>query len=499
MDVHVLLQLLACGSLAAAAGGATAAGRVIHVAPDGSDSNSGSAPTSALASCAAAARLVAESCSNLPHGGIEVRFAPGQYKLTRATACGSISCRASADAPIVFRSAGDGEVVFDAAARLESAKMHPVTNATVRPLLNAATAANVRALAVDAASGWTGGAGQTLQWGELPLTPSVWPNTGLGYIKRIFDVGSVYCPGRTKGSLPVCQVCIGNEKSSPSKPCGANFSLSEAPTGDWERELLAGPGFGGKQVFLDGYIGADWFHESHTIVRVVSSSEETTIQLGDSSHYGICEAMEGPRPSVCGSDNGGAPGRFHVRGLLSNVDTPGEWFLDRATMTLYLIPPESPGQLGFWAGPGLISVVNSSHVTVRDLTVIGSTSSTGALRIAGGENNTIGGCTVRSCVSGIALSGGHRNTAIGNDVYDVTSFHISTSGNDDETLAHSQHELVPTNNLVANNQFTQVYLPQLTWAVHAGGMGDRFSHNVIHDAPGQVILAGGPLTIWDRK
>ena len=178
MDVHVLLQLLACGSLAAAAGGATAAGRVIHVAPDGSDSNSGSAPTSALASCAAAARLVAESCSNLPHGGIEVRFAPGQYKLTRATACGSVSCRASADAPIVFRSAGDGEVVFDAAARLESAKMHPVTNATVRPLLNAATAANVRALAVDAASGWTGGAGQTLQWGELPLTPSVWPNTG---------------------------------------------------------------------------------------------------------------------------------------------------------------------------------------------------------------------------------------------------------------------------------------------------------------------------------
>ena len=99
----------------------------------------------------------------------------------------------------------------------------------------------------------------------------------------------------------MCQVCIGNEKSSPSKPCGANFSLSEAPTGDWERELLAGPGFGGKQVFLDGYIGADWFHESHAIVRVVSSSEETTIQLSDSSHYGICEAMEGPRPSVCGS------------------------------------------------------------------------------------------------------------------------------------------------------------------------------------------------------
>jgi hypothetical protein len=87
----------------------------------------------------------------------------------------------------------------------------------------------------------------------------------------------------------------------------------------------------------------------------------------------------------------------------------------------------------------------------------------------------------------------------GNDVFDITGFHIATSSNVDEMLEHSQDELIPTNNRVINCHFTQVFLTATTWGVHAGGVGDRFSHNLIHDAPGQVILAGGPLTMWDHK
>ena len=30
-------------------------------------------------------------------------------------------------------------------------------------------------------------------------------------------------------------------------------------------------------------------------------------------------------------------------------------------------------------------------------------------------------------------------------------------------------------------------------------MGDRFSNNLMHDAPGQLILTGGPLTMWDHN
>jgi parallel beta-helix repeat protein len=492
------------GAVASQVGAGVA--EVIYVAPDGDDHASGATPSSALASCAAAVKIIQERCDSdrgLSSGGIEVQFSAGRYALDSGTACGMLTCRATVEAPIVLRSAGNGEVVFDGSRRLmrPGHKMQPVTNATVRSLLNPAVINDVQVLPVETASGWTG-IGQVLQWGDRPLTPSVWPNSGLGYIKKIWDSGAIYCPGRTKGPVPVCQICTGDERSSPAKPCGANFSLTEAPTGDWERELLAGPGFGGEQVTLDGYIGADWFHETHTIARVVradDSNRTTSVQLGDSSHYGVCEAMEGKGPGCSGGDEGGAPGRFHVHGLLSNVDRPGEYFFDRVARMLYLVPPKEKGELGFWAGPGLITIVNSSHITVRDLVVSGSASSTGALEVIGGDNNTIGGCTVRSCATGIALRGGHRNTAMGNDVFDMTGYHITTSSNENETLENSQNELVPTNNLVSNNHFTQIYLATTTWAVHAGGVGDRFSHNLIHDAPGQVILAGGPLTMWDHK
>jgi hypothetical protein len=478
--------------------------QTIFVSPSGSDTHSGATPASALKTCSAAvnkltARLSPDGVP--PLGGIEVVFAEGAYPLTPSTACGTVTVQGTESSPVVFRAAtADSLVVFNGASAIDAKHLGPVTNTTVRSLLNPGAASAVRALAVDAAVGWTGD-GQMLQWGQFPLTPSIWPNTGLGYIKEIYDSGALYCPGRTKGPPPVCQICTGNQRSTSAKPCGANFSLSVAPLGDWERELLAGPGFGGKQVTLEGYLGADWFHETHSIVRVErNDSGSTTVQLGESSHYGVCEAVDGLGPNCAAGDKGGAPGRFHVGGLLSNVDSAGEYFYDRVARVLYMIPPSDvQGELGFWAGPGLITVTNSSFVTVRDITVTGSASTDGAVAVVGGENNTIGGCKVQSCASGIRLGGGHRNQAVGNDVYDVTGFHISTSSNADEELANSQTKLVPTNNFVSNNHFTQVWLSATTWGVHAGGVGDRFNNNVMHDAPGQLILPGGPLTMWDHK
>eukprot|EP00035_Acanthoeca_spectabilis_P008349 m.152458 g.152458 ORF g.152458 m.152458 type:complete len:932 (+) comp14323_c0_seq3:85-2880(+) len=494
--------------------------RGIYVDPQGSDSNSGDSPADPLATCAAAVAKVAAIAAGypsegrggaggkgvhkgLPIGGVEVVFAAGTYPLTPDTACGVVSVQGSEAAPLVFRAAegAEGKVIFDGTTKLDTTGMAPVTNSTVRALLNPAAIDVVQGLRVPSTSGWTGD-GQMLQWGARPLTPSVWPDVGLGYIQKIYDSGAIYCPGRTKGPVPKCQICTGGQRSSPAKPCGANFSLAVPPTGDWERELTAGPGFGGSQAVVDGYLGADWFHESHPIAKVSrdTARNTTTLQLGDSSHYGICEAIDGLGPNCSGGDSGGAPGRFVVRGFLSNVDTPGEYFYDRASRVLYLIPPESPrGSLGFWAGPGLITLTNASWVTVRDFVVTGTAATGGAIAVVGGENNTVGGCTVQSCASGIGVAGGHRHRVLGNDVYDVTGFHVATASDADEVLAESSRKLTPTNHLVSNNQFTQVWLSATTWSVHSGGLGDRFSHNILHDAPGQLILPGGPLTMWDHN
>lgn len=199
--------------------------------------------------------------------------------------------------------------------------MRLVTNATVRALLNPGAVDKVYELPIPASVGWTTSAGGQLVMNRVPLRSSVWPNRGLAYVRKVFDVGAVYCQGRTKGPPPACHVCEGSTKSTPDAPCGANISLNEQPRGDWVRELAAGPGFG-HAVTVRGYLNNDWYLATHTIARVVQDRINTSVQFGEYDRYGVCEAIErGSAP--CG---GGAPGRFTVQGPLSEVDSPGEFF-----------------------------------------------------------------------------------------------------------------------------------------------------------------------------
>jgi hypothetical protein len=98
---------------------------------------------------------------------------------------------------------------------------------------------------------------------------------------------------------------------------------------------------------------------------------------------------------VSSTCNGRAPGRFTVRGLLSEVDSPGEWWYDRTSQLLYIYPlgAEVGGgslgdvRLGVPSAGAFATISNSSWVTVRDLTLSGSVAT--LVRNEGGEHNTI--------------------------------------------------------------------------------------------------------------
>ena len=68
-------------------------------------------------------------------------------------------------------------------------------------------------LAVPASAGWEGG---RLEWKGTVLTPSTWPNTGLGYVRRVNDAGAVYAQGRTLGPKPHCTCRFGSHRSFDS-------------------------------------------------------------------------------------------------------------------------------------------------------------------------------------------------------------------------------------------------------------------------------------------
>jgi parallel beta-helix repeat protein len=318
-------------------------------------------------------------------------------------------------------------------------------------------------------------------------------------------------------------------------------SLLEQPTGDWQAELEAGDGFG--DLSLSGYLAADWYHEQHHIARVDKTAQNTSLQFSSFSRYGVCEALDmgataakcpaqappkrqkciecigdcrsqcaakgccysgtvltsrcyhGPPPPPSGCA-GSAPGRFVVTGLLSEVDSRGEFYFDRAARNLYIYPPDDSDdvQLSFPSGPGLAELTDAEWVTVRGVTVTGSGGT--AFSITGGENNTIGGNIISNCAGGVVMSGGYRNRVVGNDILDVGT-HIATSGNDHDGL----NNLNPTNNLVSNNHITNPFSGGMDspFMIRLRGLGDRLSHNLIHDAPGQVLEPGGPMNGIDHN
>jgi hypothetical protein len=463
--------------------------RMIYVATTGSDTSPGTQAQPLATMAGAAKAIVATLSGGLPAGGIEVRVAAGVYEVNASTSLRlghhffGVNISGTAASPIVLRGerSADGmtlATVLDGSMALDSTALAPVTNVT--KLLSMKVSPAAAALLAGSAS---------LQWGSSALTASRYPDVGLAYVGEVNDRGAVYAQGRTKGPPP---------HSSISQPIGANITLfgdatGTQPTGDWAAELAAG--FDGGRI--QGYFFADWYRQTQSIARAELVGGNMTLKLQQYSRYGYCEQMKQPPPQPCA---GSAPGRFVASGLLSEVTQPGEYHYDKGSQTVFIFPPIGASKsenLGIWAGPAAIQLEGTSFVTVRDFEIRGVAQhqAEAAVVIMGGDHNTVGGCTIHSSTrAGVALSGGRSNRFVGNDVYDV-GVHVSSGG---ETESNAQ-SLEATNNLIANNHFTQKVRRDFYGGIRLRGLGDRLSHNLAHDASGQYLTPDGPLTIIDSN
>ena len=184
--------------------------------------------------------------------------------------------------------------------------------------------------------------------------------------------------------------------------------------------------------------------------------------------------------------------RYFVRNLFEELDAPGEWYLDRDTWTLYFWPP-SPIDEGAVYAPTLQTVVamtGASHVTLQGF-VVECCEGT-AVQIADSSDCRIVGSTIRNvggrCTSGIAavsVSGGNRVGVVGCDIHQVGSHAISLNGGERKTLTPGSH--YAENNYIHH---AGVFYKQGV-GVQLSGVGNRASHNLIHDCPRFGVLYGG--------
>ncbi len=436
--------------------------RDFYVAPDGSDLASGKqiAPLATLNEAVKRMQAVIKTNSgSVPAGGLTVWVKGGLYTYTTTLTLGA-SFQGTERALIVIRAVPGETPVFDGSISLDASSFQLVTNAAMLARLNPNARGHVLAATVTNSVVTNFLSKRTnLNLDGKMMRKSRFPNEGYAHIKQILDNGAVYMAGRTLGDPPAY---------SWEAPIGGEFILTEQPGGDWAAEADE------QNATVTGYLAYDWYKETHSIARVTNGC----IKLLDYSSYGVISTASVPR-------------RLAVYGLLCELDVPGEWFFDKTTQTLFIYPfteLTSESSIGVWAG-GLFADFNQcAYVTLRDLTITGAAnlSDPAMVRMIGGHHNRLAGCTLKNSERlAIKIEGGQFNGIQSCDVYDVVS-HIRTDGGAVKTLT-------PTSNYVDNCHFTQVQAGDYYGGVAIRGVGDRLSHSLIHNLPGQPITPSGNL------
>jgi hypothetical protein len=240
-------------------------------------------------------------------------------------------------------------------------------------------------------------------------------------------------------------------------------------------------------LWVHGYWSWDW---ANSYERVASIDFERRL-IKTAAPYGLYGFRKGQR--------------FCFLNVLEELDQPGEWFLDRKTGVLYFWPPaplkaplpaisgerESKVQgtppeilLSLLAEP-LLKLTDVSHVTFRGLILEATRNS--ALQIHGGASNRVAGCVIRNIGNyGVTIEGGTGHGVMGCDIFDTGDGGVSLDGGDRQTLRPGGH-FVENCHFARQGRWSKCYVP----AVLIGGVGQRASHNLIHDHPHCAILFNG--------
>ncbi len=180
------------------------------------------------------------------------------------------------------------------------------------------------------------------------------------------------------------------------------------------------------------------------------------------------------RHSLGNLEPGGAS-RYCAMHVLEELDVPGEWYLDRGRGLLLVWPPAGDEPLTLSFNPTAVIQSNgASHVEFRGLGIEGSAGC--GLLVEGGQGVRVVGCEIRNTGTHGVVAAGERQQILGCDIHDTGDKAIQLSSGDRATLTRGESVidncwLHHTNRVVRAGSQT----------VSLDGVGNRCSHNVIHD------------------
>lgn len=394
---------------------------LLYVAPNGNDAWSGrfaeplgsAGPFLTIQRARDEIRKIKKS-GGLPKGGIVVEIRGGTYELATSLAL-SAEDSGEKDKPIVYRGHKGEEV------RILGGQIVTGWQLVTDPAIFAKLDASARGKVLQAdlksqkitdlsevkpGAGWgTSTAGLEVFFQNVPMTLARWPNKG--FVKIAKTLGPTTLPKVEKTN--VCKEGI--------------FSYE----GDRPRQWI-----GQSDIMLHGYWCWDWADQRLNVESIDPEKRVITLAAKPEHSYGFREGQW-----------------YYAYNLLSELDQPGEWYLDRVKGILYFWPPASveQGQPTVSKLPSLVTMKGASHVTLSGLLLEICRDTAVVAGMA--DEVRIAGCTIRNTGSQAVSISGHDSSVVGCDIYGNGDGGVSLSGGDRKTLTPG--------NLVADNNHIHHY------------------------------------------
>lgn len=272
------------------------------------------------------------------------------------------------------------------------------------------------------------------------------------------------------GTMTPANNAVGSPVFAPPHSILHGFALTYARISDREFQYAGdrpARWTSAPDAWMHGYWKEMWA-DCHVPVDSIDITNHR-IRMGDSPGYGV----EGSQP-------------WYAYNLLEEISVPGEWYLDRTTGVLYLLPPDGFAQaeifISMLSDP-LVNLSGAHHVVFKDVVIEGGRGN--LLNVSGGSNR-FDGITLRNSGAAGAWVNGDANAFTDCHVHAVGGSGIELTGGDRTSLRLAE-------NVVANSHFHEFGRWDWTYrpAVSLSGAGHRVRHNLIHTAPHSGILFGG--------
>ena len=422
-----------------------------YISETGSDDAPGTedAPFATIEKARDTIRELAAS-DGLPGGGITVYIHGGRYPVSETIEfteadSGTAAC------PITYKAYGDGEVYIDGGVTLPAGKFTAADDAMLSRVIDPGAKANLMVYDMKAEG---------------------------------IDYSEVVHKGTHSAVLPDCRLYIDGERQwlgrYPNNAKkngyvyfedieGQTYKDSAGRIKNWSEQSIG-------EAKMYGMFPLDWIASSATIASYDRESERVTYDL--TSVY-VLDASP--------------MGRYFYYNVPEEIDTPGEYCIDRDTGKLYIYMHDGyeNKNISYALCKTALVRVNADYYTFDGLTFENSVDN---IINIGGDNITVRNCIVRSAgATAVNVSGCSVFTLENNEIYSIGKSCVVNDKNGDPLKLITSRNVIYNNNFHHFAELDRIYNNAVSInSTYNDGCGYLVSHNEMWYGPHQAIGMNGP-------